>query len=478
MPDALLILAVVLSLLACIGIIILLVRRPGAQEPVDLTEPLARLQSLIDLQARMERVVAEQLAGARKEHADGAGALRTEVGARLTTFGEASERTGKQLRDELRAATQQFSESASVSIVNLGKQSSERLAAFGTQLKHAVDSLDRRFAELRASVEDRLKQLQAENAQRLDEMRKTVDEKLQGTLERRLTESFKQVSDRLDQVHKGLGEMQALSSGVTDLRRVMTNVKARGTWGEWQLGALLEQLLAPSQYEKNVRTRERGGEAVEFAIKMPGGDDGQPVWLPIDSKFPVEDYQRLLAASDAGDAPGVAEAGAALEGSIKKCARDIRDKYINPPRTTDYAVLFVPTESLFAEVLRRPGLAETMQREFRVTVCGPTTLAAAINSLQMGFRTMAIQQNAGKVFKLLSDVKTQFEQFGEALRAVRKKIGEAGDKIDEAAKRTEMIGRKLKDVESAPALEGGASAESSMIDDAPSRPAALPARDI
>lgn len=465
MPDALLMLAVVLSLLACIGIIVLLVRRPAVPEPVDLSEPLERLRSLMDMQGRLERAVTDQLAGARKEAADGHGTLRAEVSTRLTAFGDSSAAAAKALRDELRVATQQFSESASGSIVNLGKQTGERLTTFGDQLKHAVDSLDKRFADLRAVVEDRLKHLQAENALRLDEMRKTVDEKLQGTLERRLTESFKQVSERLEQVHKGLGEMQALSSGVTDLRRVMTNVKARGTWGEWQLGALLEQLLAPSQFEKNVRTKERGGEAVEFAIRMPGQGNDEPLWLPIDSKFPVEDYQRLLTASDAADAPAVAEAGAALEARVKGCARDIRDKYINPPRTTDYAVLFLPTESLYAEVLRRPGLAEALQRDLRVIVCGPTTLAALVNSLQVGFRTMAIQKRSGEVFKLLGAVKTQFEQFGDTLKAVRKKIGEAGDKIDEATKRTEMIGRKLKDVESTPALDGVQAAEPPVLDE-------------
>jgi DNA recombination protein RmuC len=447
MEFALLIVIAVLALAALVMLAVLLTRRPPAP---DWTEPLARLQSLADLQARAERVAADQFAAARREQGEGAAALRQEVGAALRALGEASAASSKQLREEITVSTQQFNESASASIVRLGQQTGERLAAFGTQLKGLSDSLDQRFAELRRSVEERLVQLQADNSARLEQMRATVDEKLQGTLEKRLGESFKQVSDRLEQVHKGLGEMQALSSGVTDLRRVMTNVKARGTWGEWQLGALLEQILQPDQFAKNVKTKERGGEAVEFAVKLPGPDDAGHVWLPIDSKFPIEDYERLLAASEAADAQGVAEAGKALEARVKSCARDIREKYLSPPLTTDWGILFVPTESLYAEVLRRPGLMETMQREMRVTICGPTTLAAVINSLQMGFRTLAIQKHAGEVFKLLGVVKTQFESFAGTLAAVQKKLDEASDKVGEAARRTEQIGKKLRHVEALP----------------------------
>lgn len=457
MIEALLIFCSVLLLLAVVLLCVLLSRR---QAPVDLAEPLARIQSLADLQTRAERAAADQFALARREQSDSSQALRQEVGATLKAFGESSSASAKHLREELAVSVQQFNESASASIARLGQQTGDRLTAFSTQLKGLADSLDRRSLELRQSLEQRLGLIQADNAAKLEQMRATVDERLQSTLERRLGESFKLVSERLEQVHKGLGEVQSLSSGVSDLRRVMTNVKTRGTWGEWQLGALLEELLAPSQFDRNVRTKERGGEAVEFAIRLPGPEEGgQPIWMPIDSKFPVEDYQRLLAAVEAADTAAVASAGAALESRVRSCAKDIRDKYICPPRTTDYGVLFLPTESLYAEVLRRPGLAESLQRDYRVIVCGPTTLAALVNSLQVGFRTMAIQKRSGEVFKLLGVVKGQFEQFGEALRAVRKKLDEAGSKIDDATKRTEIIGKRLRDVELVPGLEAAPDAD-------------------
>ena len=307
---------------------------------------------------------------------------------------------------------------------------------------------EQRLEHLRTTVESRLDGLQRDTAGKLDQMRATVEEKLQSTLERRLGESFKQVSDRLEQVHRGLGEMQTLAAGVGDLKKVLTNVKSRGTWGEVQLGTLLEQGLAPEQFAANVATREDSSERVEFVIKLPGRDEESPaLLLPVDAKFPLEDYQRLVDALEAGDVAASEMAGQALEVRLRQAARDIRDKYIDPPQTTDFAILFLPTEGLHAEVLRRSALVERLQREFRVTVAGPTTLWAFITSLQMGFRTLAIQRRSGEVWELLGRVKADFARFGDALSAVQKKLQEASHKIDEAQKGTRRIQRTLSDVE-------------------------------
>jgi DNA recombination protein RmuC len=329
------------------------------------------------------------------------------------------------------------------------------LQAFATQLGTGSEATERRMEALRKAVEDRLTALQADNAAKLEQMRATVDERLQTTLETRLGESFRAVSERLEQVHRGLGEMQALASGVGDLKKVLTNVKTRGTWGEVQLGSLLEQVLAPGQYEANVATRPGSAERVEFAIKMPGreGDDAGVVWLPVDAKFPQEDYQRLIEAADRGDAEAVEAAARQLETRIKMSARDIHDKYLDPPHTTDFGVLFLPTEGLYAEVLRRPGLADAVQRDARVVVAGPTTLWAILNSLQMGFRTLAIEKRSSEVWALLGTVKTQFARFGELLDGVQKKLQEASNKMDDVARRSRTIQRKLRDVQELPAGE-------------------------
>ena len=289
-------------------------------------------------------------------------------------------------------------------------------------------------------------------------MRATVDEKLHKTLEKRLGESFKQVSGQLEQVHKGLGEMQNLAIGVGDLKKVLTNVKTRGTWGEMQLGNLLEQILTPEQYAQNVITKQGSAERVEFAIKLPGRDthDGKTVWLPIDAKFPKEDYERLVEASERADADAVEQAAKQLELRIKAEAGDIRDKYIDPPNTTDFGILFLPTESLYAEVLRRNGLMETLQREFRVVVTGPTTLAALLNSLQMGFRTLAIEKRSSEVWAVLGAIKTEFGKFGGIIEKVQKKLQEASNVIDTAATRTRTIERKLRTVEGLPTNEATA----------------------
>jgi DNA recombination protein RmuC len=320
----------------------------------------------------------------------------------------------------------------------------------GTAAKAQREELGKSLEGVRSIVDLRLKQLQEDNAKQIDKMRATVDEKLQGTLERRLGESFKLVSDRLEQVHKGLGAMQQLASDVGGLQKVLANVKTRGGWGEVQLGALLEQVLTSDQFARNVKTRDESGEHVEYAIKLPGDENGAPVWLPIDAKFPTEDYQRLLAAQDKGDVVGVDEAMKSLETQLRKSAKDICQKYINPPRTTDFALMFLPTEGLYAEAIRRVGLVEQVQRDCRVVFAGPTTLVALLNSLQMGFRTLAIQKRSGEVWNLLSGVKTEFGKFGEALSAVKDKLDQAARKMEDVDVRSRAISKKLRAVEELP----------------------------
>src|SRR6266566_4214920 len=320
----------------------------------------------------------------------------------------------------------------------------------GAAAKNQREELTRSLEGVRSAVDVRLRQMQEDNAKQIDKMRATVDEKLQGTLEKRLGESFKLVSDRLEQVHQGLGAMQQLASDVGGLQKVLTNVKARGGWGEVQLGALLEQVLTPEQFARNVKTREESAENVEFAIKLPGDENGAPVWLPIDAKFPTEDYHRLIAAQEKGDVAAIDEAMKSLETQLKKCAKDICQKYINPPRTTDFALMFLPTEGLYAEAIRRVGLAEQVQRDCRVVFAGPTTLVALLNSLQMGFRTLAIQKRSSEVWNLLAGVKTEFGKFGEALSGVKEKLDQAARKIEDVDVRSRAITRKLRDVEELP----------------------------
>jgi DNA recombination protein RmuC len=321
----------------------------------------------------------------------------------------------------------------------------------GAAAKNQREELAKSLEGVRSIVDVRLRQLQDDNAKQIDKMRATVDEKLQGTLEKRLGESFRLVSDRLEQVHQGLGAMQQLASDVGGLQKVLANVKTRGGWGEVQLGALLEQVLTPDQFARNVKTRDDSNENVEFAIKLPGNDEGAPVWLPIDAKFPTEDYQRLLAAQDKGDLDLMEDATKALETQLKKSARDICQKYINPPKTTDFALMFLPTEGLYAEAIRRIGLVEQVQRECRVILAGPTTLAALLNSLQMGFRTLAIQKRSSDVWNLLATVKTEFGKFGDALTKVKDKLDQASSDMDKVAVRSRAITKQLHKVEELPA---------------------------
>ena len=320
----------------------------------------------------------------------------------------------------------------------------------GAAAKTQREELSKSLEGVRSIVDLRLKQLQDDNAKQIDKMRATVDEKLQGTLEKRLGESFKLVSDRLEQVHQGLGAMQQLASDVGGLQKVLTNVRTRGGWGEVQLGSLLEEVLTPEQFAKNVKTREESADHVEFAIKLPGDENGAPVWLPIDAKFPTEDYQRLVSAQENGDVAMVDEAMKNLESQLKRCAKDICQKYINPPRTTDFALMFLPTEGLYAEAIRRVGLSEQVQRDCRVIFAGPTTLVALLNSLQMGFRTLAIQKRSSEVWNLLAGVKTEFAKFGESLSKVKEKLDQASSDMDKVAVRSRAITRKLRDVEELP----------------------------
>jgi DNA recombination protein RmuC len=320
----------------------------------------------------------------------------------------------------------------------------------GASAKNQREELARSLEGVRSIVDVRLRQLQDDNAQQIDKMRATVDEKLQGTLEKRLGESFKLVSERLEQVHQGLGAMQQLASDVGGLQRVLTNVKTRGGWSEWQLGVLLEEMLTPEQFAKNMKMRDETDERVEFAIKLPGDENGAPVWLPIDAKFPMEHYDRLAMAQEKGDLAAVDNAIKTLETQLKRCAKDICEKYINPPKTTDFGLMFLPSEGLYAEAIRRVGLVQNVQRDCRVTFVGPTTLAALLNSLQMGFRTLTIQKRSSEVWNLLATVKTEFGKFGEALSAVKEKIDQASRKIEDVDVRSRAITKKLRDVEELP----------------------------
>ena len=365
--------------------------------------------------------------------------------AKLDALRGDSERVERVLREEQRAGRGELAES---------------LARLAEQLRQTLSGLtadnEKRLNEVRATLDVQLKSLQTDNAAQLEKMRVIVDEKLQSTLNTRLGESFKLISERLEAVQRGLGEMQSLATGVGDLKRVLRNVKTRGTLGEVQLGALLEQMLTADQYAANVATVPHSNERVEFAIRLPGQDRDAPVWLPVDCKFPIEDYQRLLDAQERADVEAAAAAAHALERRVREEAKTIRAKYVAPPHTTDFAILFLPTEGLYAEVIRRPGLFEVLQREHRVTIAGPTTLTAILNALQMGFRTLAIEQRSSEVWQLLGAVKNEFGKFGDILDKVRKKLAEASRQIDETGVRSRAIERKLRNVESLPVSESQA----------------------
>lgn len=348
-------------------------------------------------------------------------------------------------RQETYSAAATLRQEVTAAVTSHGTTQRQDLEAIRAQVEKLTGSNEARLDAVRRTVDERLREIQATSARELQEMRVTVDEKLQGTLTQRLGESFALVTERLEQVHKGLGEMQTLANGVGDLKKVFSNVKARGGWGEVQLESLLDQMLSPEQYERNVVTKEMSREAVEFAVKFPGRGD-VPLLLPLDAKFPVEDYQQLLEAHDRGDAEAVEAAGRRLDAAVRNSAKTIRDKYVNPPVTTDFAIMFLPTEGLYAEVLRRPGLAEQIQRECGVLIAGPTTLTAILSSLQMGFRTLAIEKRSSEVWRLLEAVKTEFTKFGGVIEKVNRNLETARNQMDALATRTRVVSRKLRDV--------------------------------
>ncbi|MDZ4122212.1 MAG: DNA recombination protein RmuC [Candidatus Cloacimonadaceae bacterium] len=380
---------------------------------------------------------------------------RDEMARSITLLSETLKTDALSSRDELRNSINLLSETlkkdAQISREQQGKSLESFTSSISNRLQELTTTQMTQYETLKQSIETKLTQIQTNNEQKLEQMRQTVDEKLQSTLEKRLGESFKQVSERLEQVHKGLGEMQSLANGVGDLKRVLSNVKTRGVMGEIQLENLLEQILTPDQYVKNFKPNSRRDEIVEFAICLPAKDEDEKyIYLPIDAKFPVEDYHRLTLAYEAVDLPAIETAQKALLRRIRDCAKDIRDKYLNPPTTTDFALLFLPFEGLYAEVLRTPGIFETMQRDYHVIIVGPTTIAAILNSFQLGFRTLAIEKRSSEVWRLLSSIKLEFGKFGEVLANTQKKLKQAGDVIDKAATRTRQIQRHLNKVQDLP----------------------------
>jgi DNA recombination protein RmuC len=462
-----LLLALLVAVLLVVILQVMLLRRRGDPQLI------SRLDALKDDGERLQRALREEQRAGREELQQGfdrfrahvgeqLGGMNTQQAERIDGFGQRLSVLTERTDSGLQALAQRLAEDArrsreeiTVALNRFGEQQQQRLAAL------TADN-EKRMSEVRATVEAKLGAIQQDNAAKLEQMRATVDEKLQSTLETRLGQSFKLVSDRLEAVQRGLGEMQSLATGVGDLKRVLTNVKQRGIFGEVQLGALLEDMLTAEQYASNVITVPGSNDRVEFAIRMPGQDEGEHVYLPIDAKFPLEDYQRLLDAQEAGDADAAQAAGRALELRVREEARRIHGKYVSPPHTTDFAVLYLPTEGLYAEVIRRPGLFENLQRDHRVTVAGPTTLSALLNSLQMGFRTLAIAKRSSEVWKILAAVKNEFGKFGVVLDKTRKQLDTVRNSIDSAGQRTRAIERKLRDVES---LSGDA--DEALLEDLP-----------
>lgn len=425
-----------LNTLLLIVLTVVLVRGGGGREH---DRKLARLEAYLQTMDRhMERLEMS---------------LKDEMGKNR----QESVRNAQMDRQELSKSLKGSNEAMMNSLSNISMLQKGQLETLSNHLSRLTETNEQKLESMRRTVEEKLKSLQEENGRKLEQMRATVDEKLSATLEKRLGESFKLVSERLEQVYKGLGEMQALASGVGDLKKVLTNIKTRGIWGEIQLGNILEQILTPEQYLCNALTSENGTERVEYAVRLPGrGDDGKEVLLPIDAKFPQEDYQKYVEAYEQGNAALAEEASKQLENRIRLEARHICEKYINPPFTTDFAVMFLPTESLYAEVAKKPGLIAALQENYRVVVAGPATMAAMLNSLSMGFRTLAIQKRSSEVWLLLGAIKTEFGKFGAILEKTRKKLQDASSTIDEAARKTRTIERKLRGVEELPFDQSGA----------------------
>jgi DNA recombination protein RmuC len=429
-------------------------------------EVVTTLNSISETMAQTIKDLAVAEKSRLEEFSGHVASLTKTSGEKLDGIRTESVSGGKQLREEVIAALKGITDTTTKTMVELANVQKGQLEAMSSVIGKLSESNETMLEAIRVTVEGELRLMQADNAKQLDQMRQTVDEKLQGTLEKRLGESFKQVSERLEQVHKGLGEMQTLATGVGDLKKVLTNVKTRGTWGEVQLGTLLEQVLSPDQFATNVSTKN-SGERVEFAVKLPGqgADQDETVWLPIDAKFPIEDYQRLTDAQERADVDAVEAAGKQLENRVKGCAWTISEKYLNPPKTTDFGILFLPIEGLFAEVIRRTGLIDTVQRDSRVVIAGPTTLWSILNSLQMGFRTLAIQKRSSEVWNLLAAVKTEWTKYGEVLEGVQKKLHQASDTIEKAKVRSRAIGRKLSDVQELPADDAKLLLPNHLVDD-------------
>jgi DNA recombination protein RmuC len=436
---AILVLLVVVAVLAAVAVLRVSTLVRGRDEAAlaatrDAADTRARLEALNSQVAHVESDIRQDLANARAETSATAAGLRNEVGGAILKFREG---TQQQLTDM--AGLQQA-----------------QLRGFGEQLGRLTESNEQRLEAVRMTVEQRLDALRNDNTAKLEQMRATVDEKLQATLEQRLGESFKIVSDRLEQVHRGLGEMQTLAVGVGDLKRVLSNVKTRGMWGEVQLAALLSEVLTPQQFATNVETVPGSNKRVEFAIRLPGrGDEGRPCWIPVDAKFPLEEWQKLQDALERADAPAADMARKALADFLRAQARLIHESYVAPPYTTDFAILFVPTEGLYAEMMARPGFAESLQRESRVTLTGPTNFLALLNSLQMGFRTLAIEQRSSEVWKVLAAVKSEFAKFGDVISKTKEKLDQASRTLDETGVRSRAIVRQLRDVESLPEANPG-----------------------
>jgi len=431
MQTTILILLIVLIIIVIINIAIQLTKKT-----TDNSQNLLKFETAI---ARIEPAIRDEFSRSRNENQEAFKSNREELNNSFKLLGESLTYSLKSFEDTFSKNVKDFND--------LQKQKFDDLANKQDNIKKETEN---KLKEIRETVEGKLNSIQEDNNKKLEEMRKTVDEKLQESVEKRFNESFKLITERLEAVHKGLGEMQTLATSVGDLKKVLTNVKTRGTFGEVQLGAILEQFLSPQQYIKNDHPDdENERRVVEYSIKLPGKETDEPVLLPIDSKFPVEDYQRLLDAYD--NNPNAVETISILLGkSVEKCAKDISDKYIKPPKTTDFAILFVPTEGLYAEILRRPGFSESIQQKYRVVIVGPTNLVAFLSSLQMGFRTLEVQKRSSEVWEILGAVKTEFGNFGNLLEKTKKKLQETANVIDKAGIRSRAIERKLKNVEALP----------------------------
>ncbi len=448
MADTLILVVAVIAVVGAVlsGLTLLAARRAaamaGSDDLADLVEAairreMAQLRQEADAKASTQRQeLSQNLATNAAATSQNLTALTASLDTRLNAFAELQQKIGTDLADGQHKRLTETNQGLNKLIETLQLQQKEGREAMAAELE-----------KVRTTVGQNLETLRKDNEEKLEKMRATVEEKLQGTLEQRLGESFKQVSDRLEAVHKGLGEMQTLASGVGDLKRVLTNVKTRGGWGEMQLGSILEEMLAPEQYVSNTQIDPASGQRVEFAVRMPGQGDGEPILLPIDAKFPHEDYDRLLAAHDLGDIVQIDAAAKQLERAVRLQAKTISDSYIKPPYSTDFAIMYLPTEGLYAEVARRPGLIREIQAQCRVMVAGPSNLAAFLNSLQMGFRTLAIQKRSSEVWQVLGAAKAEFQKYGDVWDKLGKQLDTARKTVDEAGKRTRAVERRLRGVE-------------------------------